>query len=49
MAIHTVKDGGIFFSGEAGQALKEYQRSSATELPALTEREKEVLGLIAEG
>jgi len=48
-AIHTVYEGGIFFSGEAGQALKEYQRSSASELPALTEREKEILGLIAEG
>ncbi len=48
-AIHTVYEGGIFFSGEAGQALKEYQRSSLSELPALTEREKEILGLIAEG
>ena len=48
-AIHTVHEGGIFFSGEAGQALKEYQRSSVSELPPLTEREKEVLGLIAEG
>jgi len=48
-AIHTVNDGGIFFSGEAGQALALYQKSSRTELPVLTPREKEVLGLIAEG
>lgn len=48
-AIHTVNDGGIFFSGEAGQALQEYQKSSTSELPALTEREKEILALIAEG
>jgi DNA-binding NarL/FixJ family response regulator len=48
-AIHTVNDGGIFFSGEVGQALAEYQRSSKTELPLLTPREKEILELIAEG
>jgi DNA-binding NarL/FixJ family response regulator len=48
-AIHTVSHGGIFFSGEAGEALKEYQRTPAEELPVLTAREKEVLGLIAEG
>ena len=48
-AIHTVYAGGIYFSGEAGEALKEYQRSSLQELPALTSREKEVLELIAEG
>lgn len=48
-AIHTVYNGGIYFSGEAGEALKEYQRSSLPELPALTPREKEILGLIAEG
>jgi DNA-binding NarL/FixJ family response regulator len=48
-AIHTVNDGGIFFSGEAGQALQEYQKSSASELPVLTPREKEILELIAEG
>ncbi|MFI5129057.1 MAG: response regulator [Chitinophagales bacterium] len=48
-AIHTVRDGGIYFSGEAGEALAEYQRSSRTELPVLTPREKEILGLIAEG
>jgi DNA-binding NarL/FixJ family response regulator len=48
-AIHTVRDGGIYFSGEAGQALAEYQRSSRSELPELTPREKEILGLIAEG
>ena len=48
-AIHTVHDGGIYFSGEAGQALVEYQKSSRTELPLLTSREKEILELIAEG
>ena len=48
-AIHTVHDGGIYFSGEVGQALAEYQKSSKTELPVLTPREKEILELIAEG
>ena len=48
-AIHTVSDGGIFFSGEAGQALQEYQKSSMSALPVLTPREKEILELIAEG
>ena len=48
-AIHVVHEGGIYFSGEAGQALAEYQKSSKTELPVLTPREKEILGLIAEG
>ena len=48
-AIHAVNDGSIFFSGEVGQALEEYQKYSKTELPVLTPREKEILGLIAEG
>jgi DNA-binding NarL/FixJ family response regulator len=48
-AIHTVHEGGIYFSGEAGEALKEYQKSSPQELPALTAREKEILELIAQG
>jgi DNA-binding NarL/FixJ family response regulator len=48
-AIHVVNDGGIYFSGEAGQALAAYQRSSIPDLPMLTAREKEILGLIAEG
>jgi DNA-binding NarL/FixJ family response regulator len=48
-AIHTVHDGGIYFSGEVGLALAEYQKSSKTELPVLTPREKEILELIAEG
>jgi DNA-binding NarL/FixJ family response regulator len=48
-AIHTVNEGGIFFSGEAGESLQEYQRSSAYRLPELSAREKEILGLIAEG
>ncbi len=48
-AIHTVNRGGIFFSGEAGEALQEYQKTSANQLPELSPREKEILGLIAEG
>lgn len=48
-AIHTACNGGIFFSGEAGEALMEYQKSSITHLPELSPREKEILGLIAEG
>ena len=48
-AIHTVNDGDIFFSGEVGQALQEYQKSSMTELPVLTPRERQILELIAEG
>ena len=36
-------------SGEAGEALSDYQRSSKTELPVLTPPEKEILELIAEG
>src|SRR6476646_8149362 len=42
-AIHAVCDGGIYFSGEVGEALKQYQRSSVTEIPVLSRREKEVL------
>ena len=48
-AIHVVHDGGIYFSGEAGESLAAYQRSSKTQLPVLTPREKEILELIAEG
>jgi len=48
-AIHAVHEGHIYFSGEVGMALQEYQRSSVKELPVLTAREKEVLELIAEG
>ncbi len=48
-AVHTVNDGGIYFSGEVGLALQEYQKSSIRELPVLTPREKEILELIAEG
>lgn len=48
-AIHAVCDGGIYFSGEVGEALKQYQKSSVTEIPMLSRREKEVLELIAEG
>ncbi|HMH33179.1 MAG TPA: response regulator transcription factor [Puia sp.] len=48
-AIHCIHEGGIFFNGEVGEALTAYQRSSRTELPMLTNREKEILELIAEG
>ncbi|MEP7279576.1 MAG: response regulator transcription factor [Bacteroidota bacterium] len=48
-AIQTITSGGIFFSGEAGEALKEHQKSSGHQLPELSPREKEILGLIAEG
>ncbi|MEP7163865.1 MAG: response regulator transcription factor [Ferruginibacter sp.] len=48
-AIHAVHEGHIYFSGEVGMALQEYQKSSKTELPVLTSREKEILALIAEG
>jgi len=48
-AIRTVSKGGIYFSGEAGDALKEYQKSSKVQLPELSPREKEILSLIAEG
>lgn len=48
-AIHAVHEGGIFFSGEVGQALKDYQQSGDMELPVLSRREKEVLSLITEG
>jgi DNA-binding NarL/FixJ family response regulator len=48
-AIRTISEGGIFFNGEVGEAYTAYQKSSATNLPMLTNREKEILGLIAEG
>jgi DNA-binding NarL/FixJ family response regulator len=48
-AIRAVCEGGTFFNGEVGQALDEYQKSSVIALPVLTPREKEILGLIAEG
>ena len=48
-AIHAVHEGHIYFSGEVGIALQEYQKSSMKDLPVLTPREKEVLELIAEG
>ena len=48
-AIHAVHEGHIFFSGEVGMALQEYQKSSKSDLPVLTSREKEILALIAEG
>jgi DNA-binding NarL/FixJ family response regulator len=48
-AIHAVHDGSIYFSGEVGEALTEYQRASKTDQPVLSRREKEILELIAEG
>jgi DNA-binding NarL/FixJ family response regulator len=48
-AIRSVYEGGIFFNGEIGESYSSYQRSSASALPALTSREKEILELIAEG
>ncbi len=48
-AIHIADKGGIYFSGEAGEALKEYEKSARVELPVLSPREKEILELIAEG
>lgn len=48
-AIHAVHGGDVFFSGEVGKTLREYQRSSRTEIPVLSSREKEILELIAEG
>ncbi len=48
-AIHAVCDGDIFFNGEVGQVLEEYETSSKKTLPLLTPREKEILVLIAEG
>ncbi len=48
-AIRAVHEGYIYFSGEVGMALQEYQKSAARELSVLTAREKEILELIAEG
>ena len=48
-AIHAVCEGNIFFGGEVGQSLREYQKSSMTQVPLLSPREKEILVLIAEG
>ncbi len=48
-AIKTVNRGHIYFSGEAEDALREYEKSTKVQLPQLTAREKEILTLIAEG
>jgi DNA-binding NarL/FixJ family response regulator len=48
-AIHAIYEGSIFFNGEVGEILRTYQRSAIVDLPILTRREKEILGLIAEG
>lgn len=47
-AIHAVHKGGSWLSEEAGKILKDYT-SGLSSVPVLTRREKEVLGLIAEG
>jgi DNA-binding NarL/FixJ family response regulator len=46
-AIQLVNKGKTYLSFEAGQALR--KNESANELPLITRREKEILGLIAEG
>lgn len=48
-AITTVNKGGIYFAGEVGEALKDYERATLNKLPDLSPREKEILSLIAEG
>jgi DNA-binding NarL/FixJ family response regulator len=48
-AIRAVSDGNIYFSGEVGQALQDYQRFSTVDMPVISRREKEILLLIAEG
>jgi DNA-binding NarL/FixJ family response regulator len=48
-AIRAVHGGQIYFSGEVGQALQEYQRTSRTALPELSPRERQILEHIAEG
>ncbi len=48
-AIKAVNKGDTYFSGEAGEALKAYRLSEKNQLPELSPREKEILGLIAEG
>lgn len=48
-AIEAVHSGHIYFSGEVGKSLEEYQRYARKDLPVLTSREKEILALIAEG
>jgi DNA-binding NarL/FixJ family response regulator len=45
-AIHTVMKGKTYLSEEASQSLRKMNES---DIPLLTRREKEVLGLIAEG
>lgn len=47
-AIQEVYKGNTYLSLEAGQALENY-KTEQNKLPMLTRREKEVLGLIAEG
>jgi DNA-binding NarL/FixJ family response regulator len=48
-AIHAVSEGHLYFSGEVGLALKEYQKTSLASIPVLSKREKEILALITEG
>ena len=48
-AIRTVYRGAVFLSHETGKALQAYQSASKIQLPLLSQREKEILSLIAEG
>jgi DNA-binding NarL/FixJ family response regulator len=48
-AIHTVYDGGTYFSKEAKLAIQDERNNGRHHFPHLTRREKEVLFLIAEG
>ena len=48
-SIKTINKGDTYFSGEAGEALKAHRLSEKNKLPELSPREKEILGLIAEG
>ena len=48
-AIRTVYRGAVFLSHETGKALQAYQNASIIQLPLLSQREKEILSLIAEG
>ncbi|MEO7046672.1 MAG: response regulator transcription factor [Ferruginibacter sp.] len=49
LSIATVNKSGIYFAGEVGEALKDYEKTSLNKLPELSVREKEILNLIAEG
>ncbi len=48
-AIKEVNKGKTYLSFDAGQAMRKDSSQTGSSIPALTRREKEVLGLIAEG